>query len=239
MTVSDVIIQDKEKINWQDICLDDTNRNLLNQLIKEYNYIEELRKYNLPVNNKVMLEGSSGCGKTTTAKAIATALNKPLYVLDLSTVISARIGETSTHLKLVFDKAAKDRAVLFLDEFDHLGKMRGKDDKDVGEMRRLVNTIIQLVDYFPDKALLIAATNHLEVIDVALRRRFQLTLRYQMPGPAELDAYYDKLLQNFPEHLQGVTRAYDVSYAEAKDYLFTRLKAIIIQELEQKQWAEV
>ncbi len=239
MTVSDVIIQDKEKINWQDICLDDTNRNLLNQLIKEYNYIEELRKYNLPVNNKVMLEGSSGCGKTTTAKAIATALNKPLYVLDLSTVISARIGETSTHLKLVFDKAAKDRAVLFLDEFDHLGKMRGKDDKDVGEMRRLVNTIIQLVDYFPDKALLIAATNHLEVIDVALRRRFQLTLSYQMPGPAELDAYYDKLLQNFPEHLQGVTRTYDVSYAEAKDYLFTRLKAIIIQELEQKQWAEV
>ncbi|MDQ1089876.1 AAA family ATPase [Siphonobacter sp. SORGH_AS_1065] len=239
MTVSDVIIQDKEKINWQDICLDDTNRNLLNQLIKEYNYVEELRKYNLPVNNKIMLEGSSGCGKTTTAKAIATVLNKPLYVLDLSTVISARIGETSTHLKLVFDKAAKDRAVLFLDEFDHLGKMRGKDDKDVGEMRRLVNTIIQLIDYFTDKALLIAATNHLEVIDIALKRRFQLTLSYQMPGPVELDGYYNKLLQHFPEHLREVPRKYDVSYAEAKDYLFTELKAIIIQELEQKQLAEV
>ncbi|MDR6197609.1 ATP-binding protein [Siphonobacter sp. SORGH_AS_0500] len=239
MTVSDVIIQDKEKINWQDICLDDTNRNLLNQLIKEYNYVEELRKYNLPVNNKIMLEGSSGCGKTTTAKAIATVLNKPLYVLDLSTVISARIGETSTHLKLVFDKAAKDRAVLFLDEFDHLGKMRGKDDKDVGEMRRLVNTIIQLIDYFPDKALLIAATNHLEVIDIALKRRFQLTLSYQMPGPVELDGYYNKLLQHFPEHLREVPRKYDVSYAEAKDYLFTELKAIIIHELEQKQLAEV
>ncbi len=234
MTVSDVIIQDKEKVNWQDLRLDPANRNSLNQLIKEYTYVEELRKYNLPVNNKVMLEGSSGCGKTTTAKAIATLLGKPLYVLDLSTVISARIGETSTHLKLVFDKAAKDRAVLFLDEFDHLGKTRGKDDKDVGEMRRLVNTIIQLIDYFPDKALLVAATNHLAMIDVALRRRFQLTLRYQMPGPAELDGYYDTLLQKFPEHLQGVPRQYNLSYAEARDYLFTELKALIIQELEQR-----
>lgn len=230
MNAWDVLIHDKEKIDWQDIRLDEINRRCLQQVIKEYTYVEELRKYNLPVTNKLMLAGSTGCGKTSTAKAMASALHKPLYILDLSTVVSAKIGETAGHVKAAFDRAFRDKAILFLDEFDHLGKIR--DDKDVGEMRRLVNSLIQLIDYLPDTALLVAATNHLEVIDPALRRRFQLTLRYQMPGPEELDAYYETLLQTFPESLHHVDRKYGVSYAEAKDHLFTGLKSLIIESLE-------
>nr|WP_262920044.1 ATP-binding protein [Niabella hibiscisoli] len=86
----------------------------------------------MPVNNKLLLHGASGCGKTTTAKAIANALGRPLLILNLSSVVSARIGETAQHLKQVFDKAARERAVLFLDEFDQIGKARGSDDREVG-----------------------------------------------------------------------------------------------------------
>ena len=120
MNILDLIIFDREQVTLDDVVLKEANRDELLQLLKEYKYIDELRKYNLPVNNKLLLSGHSGCGKTMTAKAIATQLNKPLMILDLSTFVSARIGETAKNLKLVFEKAERDKAVLFLDEFDHL-----------------------------------------------------------------------------------------------------------------------
>ena len=92
MNITDLIISDKEQIQLNDLFLDEYNRTMLNQLIREHSYIEQLRQYELPVNNKVMLHGSSGCGKTTTAKATAAALGKNLLVLNLSNVISARLG---------------------------------------------------------------------------------------------------------------------------------------------------
>jgi SpoVK/Ycf46/Vps4 family AAA+-type ATPase len=93
-----------------------------------------------------LFQGSSGCGKTMTAKAIANALDKNILILNLSNIVCYRIGETSQNIKQVFDKAGREKAVLFLDEFDQIGKARGSDDIDVGEMRRLVNTLIQLID---------------------------------------------------------------------------------------------
>src|SRR5690554_4564637 len=140
MNVYNLIIQDKEQTDLSEVFLSDDNRKAIEQLIKEHAYLEELHQYGLPVNNKMLLFGASGCGKTTTAKAIANRLQRPLIILNLSNVVSSRIGETSQNLKAIFDKAAREKAVLFLDEFDQIAKARGNDDKDVGEMRRLVNT---------------------------------------------------------------------------------------------------
>lgn len=235
MNVYELIISDKEKVALEDVFFSTENKAILNQILKEHQYLEELRVYNLPVDNKILLYGDSGCGKTTTAKAIATALDKPIVILSLSTVISARIGETSKNLKAVFDQAIRQKAVLFLDEFDQIGKMRGNDDKEVGEMRRLVNTIIQLIDYFPPDCLLICATNHHDIIDRALLRRFQLKLRFDMPEEEKLNSYYDKMLAPFPEHLKIIDRKYGVSFAEVKDYVHTTMKKRIILELEQKK----
>ena len=232
MNISDLIINDKEKVSLNDLFLDNVNREQMMQLIREHNYIEELRQYDLPVNNKMLLFGSSGCGKTTAAKAIAAALGKDLLILNLSNVICSRIGETAQNIKMVFDKAARENAVLFLDEFDQIGKARSVDDKDVGEMRRLVNTMIQLIDYYPQKALLICATNHESFIDPALLRRFQLRIGFTMPAPAVLDAYYDKLLLRFPENMQKILRKYNISFAEAKDHAFTAVKNTLINEIE-------
>lgn len=235
MNVFDLIINDKEQVSLNDIFLDEANRQKFVQLIKEHSYIDELHQYGLPVNNKILLHGNSGCGKTMSAKAIARALGKNILILNLSNVVCSRIGETSQNIKQVFDKAGREKAVLFLDEFDQIGKARGNDDKDVGEMRRLVNTLIQLIDYYPENALLLCATNHPEIIDTALLRRFQLRINFEMPAPEILDEYYNKLLSRFPKDLQNIERKYDISFAEAKDYTFTIVKAVLISELEAKQ----
>ena len=232
MNIFDLIINDKEVVSLDDVFLNKYNQQNIQQLIREHQFVDELTKYGLPVNNKIMLQGNSGCGKTTTAKAIANALGKPILILNLSNVVCSRIGETSQNIKQVFDKAAREKAVLFLDEFDQIGKERSNDDKDVGEMRRLVNTLIQLIDYLPQNALLIAATNHAELIDVALLRRFQLRIQFEMPTAEVLDTYYDKILKPFPKEIQNFERQYQISFAEAKDYAFTKMKTLLLEKLE-------
>ncbi|MGU3377086.1 AAA family ATPase [Chryseobacterium sp. M5A1_1a] len=235
MNLYNLIIQDKEQITLNEVFLDKNNRDHLVQLIKENTYSKELQEYGLPVNNKVLLQGSSGCGKTMTAKAIANALGKNIIILNLSNIVSSRIGETSQNIKMIFDKAARERSVLFLDELDQIGKARGSDDKDVGEMRRLVNTLIQLIDYYPEDALLLCATNHPEIIDTAILRRFQLKINYEMPTKDFLDTFYDKLLDQFPEDMRIIERKYSISFAEAKDHALTSVKAALIQKLEAKE----
>lgn len=234
MNLYELVVNDTEKIVLEDLLFSEENKSALLQTIKEHKYIEELKKYNLKVDNKILLHGHSGCGKTTTAKAIATALNKNIVIINLSTLINAKIGETSKNVKAIFDKAIREKAVLFLDEFDQIGKSRESDDKDVAEMRRLVNTIIQLIDYFPTDSLLICATNFYKSIDTALLRRFQIKLKFEMPDEKVLDIYYDKLLAGFPVHFQDIPRKYSISYAEAKDYVQTIMKKQIIAELELK-----
>jgi SpoVK/Ycf46/Vps4 family AAA+-type ATPase len=232
MNLYELTVADTEKIALSDLLFSDENKAALSQTIKEHQYLEELKKYNLKVDNKILLHGHSGCGKTTTAKAIATALDKNIVIINLSTLINAKLGETSKNVKAIFEKAIREKAVLFLDEFDQIGKSRDSEDKDVGEMRRIVNTIIQLIDYFPTDSLLICATNHYQSIDTALLRRFQLRLQFEMPTEELLDVYYDKLLDAFPLHLQDVPRKYAISYAEAKDHVHTVMKKQIIAELE-------
>ena len=235
MELHNLLINDTEIVSLNDVFLNHYNQKSIQQLIKEHKYVDELTKFGLPVNNKILLQGNSGCGKTTTAKAIANAIGKPILTLNLSNIVCSRIGETSQNIKQVFDKAGREKAVLFLDEFDQIGKARGNDDKDVGEMRRLVNTIIQLIDYFPKNALLICATNHPEIIDVALMRRYQLRINFEMPSKDILDDYYNQILASFPAELQNIERKYEISFAEAKDYAFTIIKSALIEKLEKAQ----
>lgn len=235
MNIFDLIISDNDAVSLDDVFLNNFNHQNIQQLIREHRHVDELKKYGLPVNNKLLLEGKSGCGKTFTAKAIAHALQKPILILNLSNVVCSRIGETAQNIKQVFDKAAREKAVLFLDEFDQIGKERNTDDKDVGEMRRLVNTLIQLMDYFPEKALLIAATNHADFLDVALLRRFQVRIQFEMPSAETLDAFYDKTLKPFPVELQNFERLYEISFAEARDYAFTKVKGQLLENLDKDE----
>ena len=235
MALSDFILNPQETtIGLEQIHLSKENKSLLSQLLKDFKHIDVLNQYNLPVDNKVFLFGHTGCGKTTTAKAIAQALNKKIIILNLGNIVSSRLGETAKNITEVFKKAIREKAVLFLDEFDSIGKLRDHDDKDSSEMKRLVNTVIQLIDELPNDTLLIAATNHSKVIDTALLRRFQLRMKFELPNDAQLNVYYDSLLRRFPEEFRELKRIYGISYAEAKDITFRAIKNQIIESEEAK-----
>jgi SpoVK/Ycf46/Vps4 family AAA+-type ATPase len=230
MSISDLILTAKnDAIELDDIHLSDKNKSELNQLLKEFKHIKVLEEYKLPVDNKLLLFGHTGCGKTTTAKAIAKKLDKKIIILNLGSIIDSRLGQTAKNITEVFKKAVRENAVLFLDEFDYIGKIRDYDNKDSGEMKRIVNTVIQLIDQLSNTTLLIAATNNSNSIDTALLRRFQLKLQFEKPSDSQLDLYYDSLLEQYPKDFGGIERQYKLSYAEAKDIAFRAIKNNIIK----------
>ena len=206
----------------------------IEQFLKEFKHVEKLKKYDLPLDNKVLFYGDSGCGKTMTAKAIANELGKKILILNLGEFVSSRLGETAKNIKMLFEKASRENAVLFIDEFDSIGKMRDFDQKDSGEMKRLVNTVIQQIDYMPIDTLLIAATNYKEAVDHALLRRFQLKLKFELPSKEQLDKYYDALLLKFQDIPIQLKRMYNVSYAEAEIITFNTVKKHILEIEEEK-----
>lgn len=222
-------------ITLNELHLSNEVRNRINQLIEEFTYKDALNNLNIPVDNKILLHGHTGCGKTATAIAIGITLNKKVITLNLAGFVSSRLGETGKNLAEVFKKASIDNAIIFIDEFDFIGKLRDYDNKDSGEMKRLVNTLIQQIDHLDDNTLLIGATNHLDIIDTALLRRFQIKLKYELPDKKNLDSYYDAILSTFPTAINEIERTYGISYAEAKDKALQQIKANVIQFEKQKK----
>lgn len=157
----------------------------INELIRERFESKKLLAHGIRPPRSAILVGPPGVGKTLSARWIAYSLNKPLWVLDLTTVMSSLLGKTGSNLRIVFEHAKANEAVLLLDEIDSIAKRRS-DESDVGELKRLVTAILQEVDNWPDSGLLLAATNHPELIDPALWRRFDAILRFPSTNPATI-----------------------------------------------------
>lgn len=157
----------------------------LEYFIKERKQIDTLIKMDIPVSNKIILHGPSGCGKTLSAYVLAGELNRPLIIVNLGTIISSKLGETSKNLTHIFRTAINEKAIILLDEFDSLGKIRDY-DQDHGEMKRIVNTLLQLFDFVNQDTIIIAATNQLQMIDAALIRRFDLSINIDLPKSEQI-----------------------------------------------------
>lgn len=170
-------------------------REELEFFVKEHRSIELLQKYHLPVSNKVIFHGPSGCGKTLAAYVLAGELEKMMVVVNLGAIVSSKLGETSKNLAKIFKKAASEDSIIFIDEFDSLGKVRDF-SQDHGEMKRVVNTILQLFDYLPQSSIVIAATNHVEMIDDALLRRFDLKMKFDLPDVEHVKEIIEKTLKS-------------------------------------------
>ncbi len=227
------------KVDLNDIVFDEKLFLQISQFLREYEHVEILTKYGLPVINKILLYGKSGCGKTMTARAIANHLHKKIKTIHLGNIISSKLGETSRNIATTFKMAENQEAVLFFDEFDSLGKERNYDNTDNSEMKRVVNGMIQMMDHLPKNSVMIAATNQVEMIDEALMRRFELKLEFRSPGKEDLNRLYDKLLNQFPEEYAKVKRVYDISFAEAENIVLSEVKENIIQsEIQKKQLAQ-
>lgn len=160
---------------------------VLNRLIAERRQADQLAKMGLSPTKSAIFLGPPGVGKTLTARWLAMQLNLPLYILDLTAVMSSFLGKTGTNLRAVLDYAKNKPCVLLLDEIDAIAKRRS-DDTDVGELKRLVTVILQEVEYWPAAGVLLAATNHPEIIDHALWRRFDLVIEFGLPDKGAIKA---------------------------------------------------
>jgi len=152
----------------------------LGQLIAERQQSDRLLSMRLTPTRSAIFVGPPGVGKTLTARWLSMQMKLPLYVLDLTAVMSSLLGKSGTNLRAAIDFAKREPCVLLLDEIDAIAKRRS-DNSDVGELKRLVTVILQEVDEWPTSSVLLAATNHPELIDPALWRRFDLVVRFKTP----------------------------------------------------------
>jgi SpoVK/Ycf46/Vps4 family AAA+-type ATPase len=154
----------------------------LGRVVKEQRQQERLRGRGLHPRRKLLLVGPPGSGKTMTAEALAGELKLPLFTVLYDGLIGKMMGETAARLRLIFDAIALQRGVYFFDEFDAIGTQRAGPN-DVGEIRRVLNSFLTLLEQDDGPSLVIAATNHPELLDRALARRFDDVIPYSLPEP--------------------------------------------------------
>ena len=169
----------------EDVVLSPANLSSVKELLREHNREEVLRAHGLRPSDRVLFCGPPGCGKTLTAEVIANELGRPLAIVRTDSVVSSFLGETAANLRKVFDFVAVSPMVALFDEFDALGKER-EDASEHGELRRVVNAVLQMLDAYEGRSLIIAATNHEDMLDTAIWRRFEEVLFLEPPTAAQL-----------------------------------------------------
>jgi len=186
----------KSETSFEDVVLADSQKKIITQLISEQQNAVDLLKHNMAPMNRILLCGPPGCGKTMTAYAIAHELNLPVAYVRLDGLVSSYLGQTSTNLRKVFDSVKNQRIVLFLDEFDAIAKKRD-DNNELGELKRVVTTLLQNFDNMPPNVLLIAATNHQHLLDPAIWRRFNVTITLDIPTDQQRAYLIEKLIAKY------------------------------------------
>ena len=185
----------------EELVLSKAGMSAIEYLLEEHRRADVLRSYGLQPASKVLFFGPPGCGKTMAAEVIASELDLPLAIVRLDALVSSYLGETAANLRKVFDFIDQNEVVALFDEFDALGKERA-DSSEHGELRRVVNAVLQMMDSYRGKSLLIAATNHEQILDSAVWRRFDDTIEFPLPGA-------DLLPQILQLKLRGVRRQFE------------------------------
>lgn len=161
---------------------------LLKQVLLEREMQDKLLSAGLLPSRSLLFQGPPGVGKTMSARWLAEQLDLPFLVLDLASVMSSFLGKTGSNIKSVLDYASSFPCVLLLDEFDAIAKRRD-DTGELGELKRLVTVLLQAIDSWPENSLLIAATNHGELLDPAIWRRFDVEVDFPLPDTAMINKY--------------------------------------------------
>jgi len=180
----------------KDMILDQKIQKNLKRVLDEQKKIDILRQNNLFPRRKLLFIGAPGCGKTLSARALASELGLPLFIIRLDGLISRYMGESISKLKLIFDSMNQFRAVYFFDEFDSIGTTRSQNN-DVGEIKRVLNTFLIQIEKDNSSSLTIAATNFPESLDQALFRRFDDIIQFTLPAIEEIKKLYKKELLDF------------------------------------------
>lgn len=185
----------------------------LKDLVAERGVLERLMDSGVEPTRSILLHGPPGYGKTLAARWLARELGAPLLVLDLAAVMSSFLGRTGNNLRSVLDYAKSVPCVLLIDEFDAIAKRRD-DSVEVGELKRLVTVLLQEIDTWPSSGVLIAATNHPQLLDPAIWRRFDVVLEFHAPTRELLEQAIWRWLEKLPD-VRPLSRALAVVFASS------------------------
>ena len=229
--VRDLLVERPARRTLDDLTLTAEVEAQIRDLIDEQQRADVLRANSLDPRHRVMLAGPPGNGKTTLAEAIAFSLGVPFLTIRYDAVIDSYLGETAARLRRVFDFARATPCVLFLDEFDALGKERG-DVHETGEIKRVVSSLLLQMDDLPSYTVIVCASNHPELLDRAVWRRFQLRLELPMPDRASFRRWLDLVgADRRSLGFEPAALARDLvggSFAEAEEFLMDVKRKLVL-----------
>lgn len=205
---------------------------IVRDLIEEQHRSDLLRSYNLEPRHRVLLAGAPGNGKTSLAEAIAEALSVPLLMVRYEGIIGSYLGETAQRISQVFEFARSRQCLLFFDEFDTIGKERG-DQQETGEIKRVVSSLLLQIDALPSYVVVVTASNHPELLDRAVWRRFQIRIELPMPRQAQIEEWFRRFQRRTESQLPRSARSLamslrGLSFAEVEDFGTDILRRLLL-----------
>jgi len=247
----DLVIEEHPRRTLDDLLLSTSVSSACRELVEEQHRVELLRSYGMEPRNRVLLVGPPGNGKTSLAEALAGESMMPLCTVRYDGVIASYLGETAVRLSRLFQFIRTRRCVLFFDEFDALGKERG-DLHETGEIKRAVSSLLLQIDALPPHVVVVAATNHPELLDRAVWRRFQLRLELPKPTPEQMllwiHRFQEQTTLQIPQAKELIRQLPISTFSELEDFCLdvqrryilgqpkADMKTIVAERLE--QWSQ-
>ncbi len=232
-TVNGCFFEITPQVRLEDLVLPDHVVKALQEIVEEHHRRDLLRSHNLEPRHRVLLVGPPGNGKTSLAHALAEACLVPLIVVRYEGIIGSYLGETASRLRRLFDYVRTRACVLFFDEFDTLGKERG-DIHDTGEIKRVVSSLLLQIDDLPSHVIVVTATNHDELLDRAVWRRFQVRLFLPPPEQPQLEVWFSRFEDRLGEKLGHAPRTVaerlaGLSFSEIQEFCLDVLRRRVLQ----------
>lgn len=218
----------------------------VDDFIQTFYYRDKLRENEIDISNTLLLYGPPGCGKTSLVKYISYKTDLPLVTARFDSLLSSLLGNTAKNIRKVFEYASKTPCILFLDEFDVIAKVR--DDKnELGELKRVVNSLLQNIDEFSENSILVAATNHHELLDSAIWRRFTKIIELNKPSVEQqkkiveeyIGSYKTTFLDNEKKVDSLVNALSGLSPADIKNIINTSIKKTILKNKNELNLPEI
>jgi len=207
---------------------------IIREVVSEQHRVDLLRSYSLEPRNRLLFIGPPGNGKTSLAEALAEALMVPLLRVRYDGIVGAYLGETAVRLRRLLDAASQRKCVLFFDEVETLAKERG-DTHDTGEIKRVVSSLLLQIDDLPSHVIVVGATNHPELLDKAVWRRFQVRVELPMPTRAQLAEWFAKFEKRLKQPL-GLApdtlakKLHGINYAEAEEFAISVMRRHVLSQ---------
>lgn len=234
--IDNLIYEQSPQKRLDDLILPDEVKNICREITQEHHRADLLRSYNLEPRNRILLIGPPGNGKTSLAEAIAESLMVPLFVVRYEGVVGTYLGETAVRLRRLIDYACTRQCVLFFDEFETLGKERG-DSHETGEIKRVVSSLLMQIDSLPSHVVVIGATNHPELLDRAVWRRFQVRMDLPQPTRARLEEWFERFQRMHKINLSSTPgtlakKLYGLNFAEVEEFGITVFRQYVLNQPE-------